>query len=186
VSAEKGDSPLFSQKKGTATLGSLALQLGLVATIVTTVGCDRVTKHVATTELAGRPVRSLLADTIRLAYVQNTGGFLSLGADLPEAARTSLFIVATGVLLLALVAYGIRLRWRGWAAFGLALFVAGGVSNWVDRVLHGSVIDFINVGVGPLRTGVFNVADVAIMAGVAVVLVCEFRRPGRHVRKERS
>lgn len=156
-----------------------AVHLALAVTVVTTVGCDRVTKHVATAELAGRPVRSLLADTIRLAYVQNTGGFLSLGADLPEAARTSLFIVATGLLLLGLVAYGIRLRWRGWAAFGLALFVAGGVSNWVDRVLHGSVIDFINVGVGPLRTGVFNVADVAILTGVGVVLISEFTRTSR-------
>ena len=161
---------------------TLVLQLGLVATMVTTVGCDRVTKHVATAALAGRPARSMLADTVRLAYVQNAGGFLSLGADLPEAARTSLFIVATGLLLLALVAYGIRLRWRGWAAFGLALFVAGGVSNWVDRVLHGSVIDFINVGVGPLRTGVFNVADVAIMVGVGIVLVSEFTRPSNRVR----
>ena len=159
-----------------AAFRAFAVPLALAATVVTTVGCDRVTKHVATAELAGRPVRSLLADTVRLAYVQNTGGFLSLGADLPEAARDALFIGATGLLLLALVAYGIRLRWRGWAAFGLALFVAGGVSNWVDRVLHGSVIDFINVGVGPLRTGVFNVADVAIMAGVGIVLMSEFTR----------
>lgn len=165
------------------TLRTLALRLGLAATIVATVGCDRVTKHVATAALAGRPARSLLADTVRLAYVQNEGGFLSLGADLPEAARTSLFVVATGLLLLALVAYGIRLRWSGWAAFGLALFVAGGVSNWVDRVLHGSVIDFINVGVGPLRTGVFNVADVAIMLGVAIVLISEFTRPANRTTR---
>ena len=170
----------------TTAISRLAVRLALVATVVTTVGCDRVTKHVATSTLAGRPARSLLADTVRLAYVQNTGGFLGLGADLPDAARTSVFVVATGILLLVLVAYGIRLRWRGWAAFGLALFVAGGVSNWVDRVLHGSVIDFINVGVGPLRTGVFNVADVAIMVGVGIVLVYEFRRPGAHARKDRS
>jgi signal peptidase II len=163
-------------------LRAFGVPLALMATMIATVGCDRVTKHVATTELAGRPVRSLLSDTIRLAYVQNTGGFLSLGAELPEAARTSVFIVATGLLLLALVAYGIRLRWRGWAAFGLALFVAGGVSNWVDRVLHGSVIDFINIGVGPLRTGVFNVADVAIMLGVGIVLISEFSRPSNRVR----
>ena len=165
-----------------ASVQTLALHLGLAATIVTTVGCDRVTKHVATAALAGRPTRSLLADTVRLAYVQNAGGFLSLGADLPEKVRVSLFVVATAILLLALVAYGIRLRWRGWAAFGLALFVAGGVSNWVDRVLHGSVIDFINVGVGPLRTGVFNVADVAIMVGVGIVLISEFTRPSNRVR----
>ena len=160
-------------------IGSLALRLALVATIVTTVGCDRVTKHVATSALAGRPARSLLADTVRLAYVENTGAFLGLGSELPIEARTALFTIATAVLLLALVAYGIRLRWTGWPAFGLTLLVGGGVSNWVDRVLHGSVIDFINVGVGPLRTGVFNVADVAIMVGVGIVLAYEFRRGRR-------
>ena len=160
-------------------ISTLAVRLALVATMVTTVGCDRVTKHVATSTLAGRPARSMLADTVRLAYVQNAGGFLSLGADLPLAARTVMFTVTPGILLLALVAFGIRLRWTGWPAFGLALFVAGGVSNWVDRVLHGSVIDFINVGVGPLRTGVFNVADVAIMVGVAIVLGFELRRGRR-------
>lgn len=165
-------------------IGHLALRLALVTTIVTTVGCDRVTKHVATSTLAGRPARSLLADTVRLAYVENTGGFLGLGSGLPVEARTAVFTVATAILLLGLVAYGIRLRWTGWPAFGLTLFVAGGVSNWVDRVLHGSVIDFINVGVGPLRTGVFNVADVAIMGGVAILLLYEFRR-GRRPRPAR-
>jgi signal peptidase II len=57
---------------------------------------------------------------------------------------------------------------------GLALYLAGGASNLVDRVVRGSVIDFMNVGVGPLRTGIFNVADVAILAGVGI-FVCTHR-----------
>ena len=65
------------------------------------------------------------------------------------------------------VAGAIVFRWSGWPLLGLTLFVAGGASNWLDRVVRGSVIDFINVGVGSLRTGIFNVADVAIMLGVA-------------------
>ena len=59
---------------------------------------------------------------------------------------------------------------------GLSLFVAGGASNWIDRVIRGSVVDFINVGIGPLRTGIFNVADVAIMLGAGVLLFAELRR----------
>jgi signal peptidase II len=39
------------------------------------------------------------------------------------------------------------------------------LSNLIDRIAVGSVIDFLNVGVGSLRTGIFNLADVAIMAG---------------------
>ena len=51
------------------------------------------------------------------------------------------------------------------------LFFAGGVSNWVDRVAMGTVIDFMNIGIGPFRTGIFNMADVAIMAGAALLIV---------------
>jgi signal peptidase II len=47
---------------------------------------------------------------------------------------------------------------------------AGGLGNLWDRLATGGwVVDFMNLGVGPLRTGIFNVADVALMAGVALV-----------------
>ena len=58
---------------------------------------------------------------------------------------------------------------------GLVLFLAGGASNLIDRVAFGSVIDFLNIGLGPFRTGIFNVADVAIMAGVAILLFEGYR-----------
>ena len=74
-------------------------------------------------------------------------------------------------MLVALSVLAMRHRWRGWPAIGLALFVAGGASNWIDRVVRGSVVDFLNVGIGPLRTGVFNVADMAIMLGAVIVFV---------------
>ena len=59
--------------------------VALVAAALATIGCDRATKHVATALLAGEPDRSYLADTVRLGYAENTGGFLSLGADWPKA-----------------------------------------------------------------------------------------------------
>ena len=148
----------------------------LLVAIGATIGCDRVTKHVAATTLAGTPGRSFLADIVRFEYVENTGGFLGLGATLPPAARTALFTIGTGLLLLVLMGAAIRHRWSGWPLLGLSLFVAGGASNWIDRVIRGSVVDFINVGIGPLRTGIFNVADVAIMLGVGVLLFAELRR----------
>lgn len=156
----------------------------LAFTIVATFGCDRVTKHVASTTLAGAPVRSFLADTVRFGYVENAGGFLGLGADLPETVRTALFTVGTAVLLLVLVGSAFRLRWTGWPAFAMTLLVAGGISNLFDRAVHGSVIDFINVGVGPVRTGIFNVADMAIMLGIGILLTGEFRRAAPPVEPE--
>jgi signal peptidase II len=46
------------------------------------------------------------------------------------------------------------------------------LGNLIDRLLNGGqVVDFVNVGVGDLRTGIFNLADVAIMIGAGVLLV---------------
>ncbi len=152
-------------------------RLGLLAIAAATVGCDRVTKHIATRVLEGVPTRSYFGDTVRLGYAENVGGFLSLGAGLPDGARTAVFTVATGLVLVALVVMAIRGRWSGLRLAALALFVAGGASNWIDRVLRGSVVDFLNVGIGSLRTGIFNVADMAIMLGVALLLLAELRKP---------
>jgi signal peptidase II len=157
-------------------VGNTLRWLVLAAAALATIGCDRATKHAATVLLAGEPDRSYLADTVRLGYTENTGGFLSLGADLPRPARTAVFTIATGFALLVLLALAVRDRFAGLSGVGLVLFVAGGASNWIDRVLSGSVVDFLNVGIGPLRTGVFNVADVAIMVGAGIVAFGAARR----------
>ncbi|HEY7191784.1 MAG TPA: signal peptidase II [Vicinamibacterales bacterium] len=153
-----------------------ALRLTLLVAVISTIGCDRVTKHIASEVLAGGQVRTYLADTIRLEYAENTGGFLGLGANLPDAWRTTLFTIATGIVLAMMAVLALCSRWNVWQLTGACLVIAGGASNWIDRVVRGSVIDFMNVGIGPLRTGVFNVADVAIMAGIAAITLARLRR----------
>ena len=145
----------------------------LALVMASTIGCDRVTKHAATELLAHRPTQSFLADSLRLTYAENAGGFLSLGEALPPVVRTTVFTVATGMFLIVLLVALLRTRWSLWRATAIALLLAGGVSNWMDRALHGSVVDFLNIGIGWLRTGIFNFADVAIMLGAALFLISE-------------
>ena len=46
------------------------------------------------------------------------------------------------------------------------------MGNLIDRIMNqGAVIDFMNIGIGPIRTGVFNVADLAILAGIFIFAV---------------
>jgi signal peptidase II len=78
-----------------------------------------------------------------------------------------------------------RERWPRRALLGVALFVAGGASNLFDRFTYGMVIDFMNVGIGSLRTGIFNVADMAIMLG-AGILILEGYLSGRHANGSAS
>jgi signal peptidase II len=138
-------------------------------------GCDRVTKHYAVTTLAGMPEQSFLGDTVRLDYHENPGGFLSAGAGWHPQTRTAVFQVLNGLFLVSALIIAIRHEWSRLEAAGLLLFVAGGLSNLVDRIAMGSVIDFLNIGIGPFRTGIFNVADVAIMIGVALLVTERWR-----------
>lgn len=137
--------------------------------LTVTAGCDRVTKHFAMTTLAGSASQSYFGDTVRLDYRENPGGFLSTGAQWTPQTRAVVFQAANGAFLLITLWLAIRYKWSRFAAVGLILFVAGGLSNLIDRVAIGTVIDFLNVGIGPWRTGIFNLADVAIMAGIAIL-----------------
>jgi len=157
-------------------------RLSLLVVVIATIGCDRVTKHAATLILAGTAERSYLADTVRLTYAENTGGFLGVGAAWPPAVRTTVFVVLTGLVLIGLAGIAMRRAATPWQQLGFALFLAGGALNWFDRVGQGRVVDFLNVGIGPLRTGIFNVADVALMTGVAIFMAAEFRAM-RHARE---
>ena len=145
--------------------------------LAATAGCDRVTKHLAVTTLAGHDTHSYLADTVRLGYHENSGGFLSAGAQWSPRTRAVVFQLANGAFLFATMLVAMRYKWSRLATIGLIMFVAGGLSNLIDRVAIGGVIDFMNIGIGSFRTGIFNVADVAIMAGVALLLVDRSRRP---------
>jgi len=156
-------------------LTRLAIRVVVLLAIIATISCDRITKHVAVSTLAGNPGRSFLADTLRLQYAENAGAFLSLGAEWPARTRFAVFGVGNAFLLCALVTTAVRRRWPWPALLGVALFATGGASNLLDRILYGSVIDFVNVGIGPVRTGIFNVADMAVMLGALIVLWAGYR-----------
>ena len=66
-------------------------------------------------------------------------------------------------------------RSHGIDAIAVALIAAGGIGNLIDRVMfHGRVTDFIYLAAGPVHTGVFNVADMAITSGVIWLVISSF------------
>ncbi len=142
------------------------------------IACDQVTKRIAEKTLADEPAHSFLFDTFRLQYIQNQGAFLGFGSDFPQAVKFWLFLMLPFIFLVAaafFVAFSRKLV--PLQAFLISLIVGGGISNLIDRLLQGSVTDFLNVGLGSLRTGIFNIADVAIMAGAIGLIISEFYPP---------
>lgn len=144
----------------------------LLLIIACTVSLDRATKRLARSTLMDESRISLAADTVRLEYVENEGAFLGLGGRLHRSLRFWLFTIVNGAVLLWIALWTWRNRRRRLReTLGLCLVWSGGISNLADRILNeGRVVDFLNLGIGPVRTGIFNLADLAIMAGLALLI----------------
>ena len=143
----------------------------LLLLLVSTVGCDQTTKFLAHSRLGDLGSVPLPGGFGELRLAKNPGSFLSLGDSLPLAVRRAFFTIGVTAGLLALFGYLVSRAGLNRLTFlGLALILAGGIGNLIDRFTQdGLVTDFIFLQLGPLHTGVFNVADVWIMAGIALV-----------------
>ncbi|MGI9304981.1 MAG: signal peptidase II [Gammaproteobacteria bacterium] len=155
--------------------GRQTLLVAIVVAICIVV--DQSAKHAAGA-LDSLPPLYYLGGVVRFYYVENPGAFMSLGAALPETARFWLFTVVAGAALLGLIAYACMCAGlRPMAVVALAMVAGGGISNVIDRTYNsGAVIDFVGLGVGTLRTGIFNLADAAITVGMLLLILSAFRR----------
>lgn len=126
-------------------------------------------------------VYRVLGDYFQLVYAENRGAFLSLGATLPDGMRA---LVLTGLNLVILACVFGFLAVRRYlpmpAVWAMALLLSGGVGNIIDRIFrNGIVVDFMVVDSGlvlgpiPLRSGVFNIADLAIVGGLLLLMAHE-------------
>lgn len=135
------------------------------------VAIDQGMKIYATQHWKGLPPRTFMGDIFRISYELNEGAFLSLFAGLSASARFFILVVLNGIILLGVSVYILFARnVSKYVFFAFTLVVAGGLGNMIDRVLFGAVIDFFNLGIGGLRTGIFNIADMAITAGFLMML----------------
>ncbi|MCM2281662.1 MAG: signal peptidase II [Bdellovibrionaceae bacterium] len=144
------------------TLGALLM--------IATVGCDQVTKNIAQDRLIDAAPLEYLGGLFTLQYAENTGAFLSFGAGFHPDARFWIFTIGAALLLVPAAIYLLRGPIGWWTCCGLSLLIGGGVGNLIDRATIGYVIDFMNISLGPVRTGIFNIADVAIVIGTAILI----------------
>ena len=141
------------------------------------IGCDQTTKLFATEYLSKEKMDSYFFDFLRVGYTENIGAFLGLGNNLSEQTRFWVFVVIIGFFLAGLLWYLItNSKQSMYSLLAFSFVFSGGVSNFYDRVVNnGAVIDFLNIGVGAIRTGIFNVADISIMVGVFILLFEQFK-----------
>jgi signal peptidase II len=125
---------------------------------------DRLAKKWVLDALALTHQRDVLGDFLRFTYVRNRGVAFGLFADHGLSLGWLSLVALAAVLYLA-----IRTPSRAWPrAAALGLILGGALGNLYDRLRWGSVVDFIDVGIGDHRFWTFNVADSAITLGVLV------------------
>ncbi len=145
----------------------------LLTLFVLTTACDQGTKYLAKEHLYGEGRLSYAGDLFRLQYSENTGAFLSMGSSLPDPLRKIVFTGFVALILIGFLYYVLKNQTLNrLAVIAGGFMISGGFGNLIDRVLNdGAVVDFLNLGIGSVRTGIFNVADMAIMLGLGLFLI---------------
>jgi signal peptidase II len=145
--------------------------------VIACLGCDRATKSAAASLRGEQPVQ-LGGGIVTLLYAENSGAMLSVGATLSVQSRFWVLTVGVGLLIGGLLGYLVLGRnLPPPLIVAIALMVGGGASNLYDRLINdGRVVDFLILGLGVVRTGVFNVADIAITGGVILFFLSAFRK----------
>lgn len=146
-------------------------------TLIINFSLDRITKLIAINYLEGRDTISLFFNTVVLRYTENTGAFLSTGAEWSDA-KKYLFLVIIPLLACLYGLYYVSFRVKSKAlVITIVSIIAGGLGNLYDRIFnHFSVVDFLNFGIGPVRTGILNVADMSVTFGVIYLMIYQLRK----------
>ena len=145
------------------------LELGILALVVV---LDQITKALIRSSLPFGDHRTLIPGFLDLTHVQNTGAAFGLLNSIDFPYKPVVMLVVASLALLAIALYGTQLGFHDrLARIGLALILGGAFGNLLDRVIHGHVVDFVDVYWGDVHFWAFNVADAAISVGAVLVLL---------------
>jgi len=161
--------PVHSMKfpKRSTSTSQKSTWLIILATLLFTIYSDQYTKSIAKSYLAGQESIPVNSGIIVFSYVENNAGFLGILQEVPEYIQFFLLNICVSLILLYCLYYlFFRDNHTILRTLALSTLTGGGISNLVDRILNdGRVIDFLQVGIGPVKTGIFNLADLYILTG---------------------
>lgn len=140
--------------------------------VILNIGCDQVSKSVVRDKVESYSITEIMGDKVILTKVENTGAMLSMGSDLSPVLKNILLqglpIIALSICFIILL---VKTKLNFLTVLGLTAIVGGGIGNIYDRILYGSVTDFLQIDFVLFKTGVFNMADVSISFGILLLLI---------------
>lgn len=156
--------------------------LGIILLIVANIAIDQISKIIVRDTIEPRTETSygetinVIGDTFIMTNVENSGAFLGMGSDMNPTMKL-IFLLILPVLVLGYVVYYI-FKNKSLDRLSLIAFcciIGGGIANVYDRIVYGSVTDFFHIDFGGVfKTGIFNVADMSVSAGMIMLLIASF------------
>jgi signal peptidase II len=143
----------------------------IIILLMTNIGCDQVSKSIIRQKVQLNEHISVFKNYVTLTKVENTGAFLSLGNNLPRIAYVILMIIIPLIVLGFALYYLLHNKSHSkLLILGLTLIIGGGAGNIIDRILYGSVTDFLHFNFVIFQTGIVNLADISVTTGFFILI----------------
>lgn len=143
---------------------------------VAVVVLDLTTKAMASAMLTyAQPVPVM--PMFNLTLLHNTGAAFSFLANEAGWQRWIFITLALAVSVFLVRWLSTLKEGETWLAVAIVLILGGAIGNVYDRIVHGYVVDFIHLYWGRYHFPAFNIADMAITAGAAMMIIDMFRKP---------
>lgn len=136
--------------------------------IIGVIALDQLSKLIVVNRLSLSRSVPLIDGILKITLARNPGGAFGI-----LQSKGSLVMIVTAAISIGLLGILLFMDLRnGYIKLGLAIIAGGALGNLIDRIRLGYVVDFLDLGVWP----VFNLADVAIVAGTGVIILSLIRR----------
>ncbi len=133
---------------------------------------DQATKSMVESSIPEHTIVPIIPHFFNLTHVRNAGAAFGIFSETPSPWKTAILIAVSAALLVTVITFvwqSRRLHWE--AGVGLALILGGALSNLVDRIRLGRVVDFLDFYFLSYHWYTFNLADSAIVVGAAFLIL---------------
>ena len=119
----------------------------------------------------------LIGEYFILTNVENSGAFLGMGSDFSPFIKMMFLLILPIIILTCIMIYVYRDKEIDKISLiGFCFIIGGGIANIYDRIIYGSVTDFLFIDLGGIfKTGIFNIADLSVTTGMILILLMSFR-----------
>ncbi len=147
---------------------------------------DHLTKWFIRTQFDFHRTVEIIPDYLRIIRVHNTGVAFGYFADVHAAWKPYALAAMAVVAVIVIAIYSVRMPSdRTMLQLALATTMGGILGNFLDRIVHGFVVDFIEFHIrDSFYWPTFNVADTAISIGIALLLIDTVKNPDEQPRQE--